>query len=197
MEEIQIFNNNLYKTTYNFDWKTLHPIFLKMVNDANHDGLEAGDTLTSYKNELTPNMLPELVDYYNFITPVFKDVLINKWGYPSENEYEISGTWVMRYGEGGYIKEHDHSGVIGVICAYLNIPNNSANTIFKDPYYHTKVNISTKGDDWLWKSIECVTNDVLIFHGGCVHKTNPNKSKEERWVLSSNIKTKKNISKLI
>jgi hypothetical protein len=136
--------NNFYKTTYDFNWEVLEPILEKMVNIKNQDYLEKGDVLTSFKNKISPLNLPELKDFYSFISPIYSDVLINKWNYPKENEYFISNSWVSKYGNGGFIEEHNHTNVIAVICAYLQIPENSSNILFRDPNYDTKIKLSTK-----------------------------------------------------
>ena len=188
--------DNFYKTEYVFDWKKLESILEKMVLIENQDHLERGDAITSFKNKIKPYDLLEFKDFYNFIEPVYKDVLINKWGYPKENQYYIGNSWVSKYGEGGYIEEHNHTNVVAVICAYLQLPKNSANILFRDPNYDTKIKFSVNNDEWLWKEMECKTNEVLIFEGGCFHKTKPNNSKSSRWVLTTNI-MKKNLSKMI
>lgn len=186
--------NNFYKTTYDFDWKVLEPILEKMVNIKNQDHLEKGDAVTSFNNKISPLNLPELKDFYSFISPIYSDVLVNKWNYPKENEYAIDIAWVSKYGNGGFIEEHNHTNVVAVICAYLQIPENSSNILFRDPNYDTKIKLSSKDDNWLWKEIESKTNEILIFEGGCHHKTNPNNSVIPRWVLTTNIvKKNKNI----
>ena len=81
--------NNFYKTTYDFNWKVLEPILEKMVNIKNQDHLEKGDAVTSFNNKISPLNLPELKDFYSFISPIYSDVLVNKWNYPKENEYFI------------------------------------------------------------------------------------------------------------
>jgi hypothetical protein len=197
MEKIELFNNSIYKTSYNFDFKMLQPIFEKMVDLKKQDHLEEGNTLTSWYSKVTPIDLDELNNFYEFITPIFNDVLINKWGYPKENDYLISNAWVSKYGKGGYIKPHAHDDITAVICAYIKIPKDTSNTMFRDPYYETKQHMSTKDDRWLWNEIKCTDNDVLIFQGGIVHKTEPNQSNENRWIMTTNIITKKKNINLI
>ena len=190
IENIQMFDNYC-KTKYNFDWITLEPIFEQMVNIDEQDYLEGGGALTSYKNIVSPLVLPELSNFYEYINPIYKEILIERWNYPVENEYIIGGAWISKYGKGGFIKPHNHDNIVAVICAYIQIPKNSSNIFFRDSNYETKKTFSTNGDDWLWKEIECQNNDVLIFHGGNVHKTKPNESEENRWVLTSNVTIKK------
>jgi hypothetical protein len=188
--------NNFYKTEFNFDWKKLESILEKLVLIENQDHLEKGDAITSFKNKTKPYDLPELKEFYNFIEPIYKDLLINKWGYPKENEYFIGNSWVSKYNEGGYIEEHNHTNVVAVICAYLQIPENSSNILFRDPNYESKIKFSVKSDEWLWKEVKSKTNEIIIFEGGCFHKTKPNNSKKPRWVLTTNI-MKKNLNKTI
>ena len=98
--------NNFYKTTYDFNWKVLEPILEKMVNIKNQDHLEKGDAVTSFNNKISPLNLPELKDFYSFISPIYSDVLVNKWNYPKENEYFIDISWVSKYGNGGFIGKY-------------------------------------------------------------------------------------------
>lgn len=197
LKEIIPFNNSIYKTKFNFNWKELKPIFEKMVDVEEQDYLESGNAVTSYKNTISPFKLLELKEFYDYITPIYKDILINKWNFPSDNEYKISDGWVSKYSKGGYIKPHTHTGIVAVICSYVQLPKGASNIIFKDPYYDTKSITITKDDKWLWKEIKCKTNDVLIFQGGFMHKTEPNMIDEDRWVITNNIFIEKNKSKFI
>lgn len=197
LKEIIPFNNSIYKTQFNFNWKQLKPIFEKLVDVKEQDYLEGGNAVTSYKNNISPLMVSELKEFYDYITPIYKDVLINKWKLPENNEYKISDGWVSKYGYGGYIKPHLHTGIVAVICSYVRLPKKASNIMFKDPYYDTKSITITENDKWLWKELDCKTNDVLIFHGGCIHKTEPNMTNEDRWVITNNIFIEKNKSKLI
>jgi len=197
LKEIKLFNNNIYKTKFNFNWKKLKPIFEKMVDIKEQDDLEVGNATTSYRNKITPLQLPELKQFYEYIKPIYNDILINKWNFPKNNEYKLSAGWISKYGTGGYIKQHFHTDVVAVICSYVQLPKNSGNIIFKDPYYDTKSITITENDKWLWKELNCKTNDVIIFHGGCIHKTEANMSTNDRWVITNNIFIEKNKSKFI
>ena len=41
-------------------------------------------------------------------------------------------------------------------------------------------------EEFNWKKVEAKTGDVLIFPGWIKHRTQPNESDENRWVLTSN-----------
>jgi hypothetical protein len=76
-----------------------------------------------------------------------------------------------------------------VITAYLNLPENGGFIQFKDPleYHHGHLTKQFDTELGSWRTMPAKTGDVLMFPGWLRHRTEPNKSKEKRWVLTTNI----------
>jgi ectoine hydroxylase-related dioxygenase (phytanoyl-CoA dioxygenase family) len=71
-------------------------------------------------------------------------------------------------------------------AAYLNMPENGGYFECKDPLEDLKGFYYHDTNDWMWKEIPVVSGDVLIFPGWLKHRTQPNNSDEERWVITTN-----------
>ena len=139
MIEINNFGISFYKTKYNFDWGQLEKFARPFLNDAEGDEIEV-NCQSSYLSKLKkPHEYDELQEYYNFMEPIWKDVIINKWKYPKNREYEVQGSWFIKYDENGHIKPHHHGDSVLVFCAYVKFPKNCGFTEFRDPLYKEKM----------------------------------------------------------
>lgn len=189
-KNIQLFNNNIYKSKFIFDWDNIKNKCEELVNIEKQDYLEK-NSFTSTFNETPPHALKEFENYYNFITPIYTDLLKNKWGFPADFEYEITRSFVSKFDKKGHIIEHIHSNNnnVMVICAYLQIKPQNGYIQFRDEYYIQKQNALklSNSDDWLWKEIPTENNDVLFFQAGMWHRTTPNLLPIPRWTITTNI----------
>lgn len=59
--------------------------------------------------------------------------------------------------------------------------------MFRDPLEYHKINWPIDGEEHLFRKVETVQNDVLIFPGWLKHKTEINKSNDDRIVLTYNV----------
>jgi hypothetical protein len=68
------------------------------------------------------------------------------------------------------------------------MPPNGGWIEFKDPLEYCKGYFPTTADDEIlnWKAVPTKTGDVVMFPGWLRHRTQENKSNENRWVITTN-----------
>jgi len=196
MFKADIYNNFVYKTKFNFDYdkiKSVCDLMLDVKGKFPEEYVHK-NSYSSYHNPVQPHKLKEFQDYYEFIKPIYTDIIFNKWNYPkNENvEYKISNSLIAKYDKNGYITEHNHEEAVCVIVGYIKLKKNGGIIKMRDPFYEFKKNlINTKDDDWLWQSVEVEESDIIFFPGAMWHKTLPNLSNSERIIISTNINIQK------
>lgn len=192
-----IFGNFVFKTKYKFDYKNIKSICDILLNEHNKFPKEEIhiNSHSSFYNPLQPHNQIQFKDFYDFIRPIYLDLIINKWHFPKNLNYEVGTSWVNTYSNDGYIQEHTHLGMrtVCVCSAYILHKKNAGNLLFKNPYYEYKKSmVDLQNDNWLYESINIDEDDVVFFPAEIPHKSEPNKSNSERLVLSSNIQIKIN-----
>lgn len=105
----------------------------------------------------------------------------------------IANSWVNKHSRGGETLEHTHPGIDLVISSYLYCPPNSGNLIIRDPLeYHkwsTFQDVSERDEHpYPWIEVPVKTNEVLIFPGWLVHKTQKSNTDTDRYVMTTNLK---------
>jgi len=178
-----------------FDWKTLEPICESLVEGSKFtDAAELTNGHTSQYNNLKPHQIKEFAPFYSWLMsciPSIAKACIGKQGDQSlkDNDiamdYYVSNSWVNVHNKNGITTEHNHACNAIVVAAYLKIPENGGFFEAKDPleYHKTTLPISPER---LWSQIPTDTGDVLIFPSWLQHRTQPNLSEENRWVLTTN-----------
>jgi uncharacterized protein (TIGR02466 family) len=172
-----------------FDWKELKPICDDMINKTPENVvLEDNGKSSIYNHQNQPHLNQAFRKFYEWLSPIMLHVLTNEWGFVKEYEYIIGNSWVNVHGNAGLTKEHNHGPAAMVSTAYLQMPKDSGYIQFKDPLeYEKSFQHHQSADDWEWKTIPAITGDVLLFPGWVRHRTEPSKTNEERWVLTSNV----------
>jgi ectoine hydroxylase-related dioxygenase (phytanoyl-CoA dioxygenase family) len=68
------------------------------------------------------------------------------------------------------------------------MPKDGGYIEFYDPLEYHKAHLPRVIDDQQsnWKAVPTVTGDVVLFPGWLKHRTQKNKSNENRWVLTTN-----------
>lgn len=192
-----IFSDFVFKTKYKFDYENIKPVCDILLNE--HSKYPKEDihinSHSSFHSKLQPHTQIQFKKFYNFIRPIYLDLIINKWKFPKDLNYEVVASWINTYSNEGHIMDHTHTAMstICVCSAYILHKKNAGNLLFKDPYFNFKKNIvELKNDNWLYQTVNIKENDVVFFPADMVHKSEPNKSNSERLVLSSNIAIKSN-----
>ena len=90
--------------------------------------------------------------------------------------------------KGGITTEHHHGPCALVCSTYLNMPENGGYIHFRDPTdiyksFHSRM----YEDNFTWRKIPAKTGDTLIFPSWLRHKTEPNGSDDDRWVMTTNV----------
>lgn len=190
MEQINIVNAHspyIFKLHYEFDWDVLYPICNELVVNTPRSLSLVTNGHTSHQNKNQPHKLPEFRSYFEWLKSVVKEIVTKGMGYSnSHHVYKISNSWCNVHYPGGKTHAHNHSNTFMVAAAYLNVPENGGYFMAKDPLEYVKSFYYHDNPEWMWTEIPVISGDVLIFPGWMQHKTQENKSNEERWVLTTN-----------
>ena len=191
MNKLNVFDISVLKLNYNFEWENIKPIAEEKVSIEKQDTLEIGAQTSYFKSNT--HLLYELQPYYSFVKEHCTNYIFDTLGYPKTKDLEIQGSWFSKYQKNGYIQEHNHPESIAVAVIYLEKTEYMGNLLFKDPYYKYKMKYIRGNDDWLWKEVKVKTNDVIIFDANMWHKSQPNLTSEDRWILTTNIGFKEKV----
>ena len=178
----------------NFDWKELKPICHNLIKNSpsksvKDTDLELGDARSSVYNKTRAHTIKEFNNFYDWLRPIANHICINEWGMSNTFKFDVSNSWVNVHNKTGITTEHHHSAVTIVAAAYLQLPENGGFIQFRDPMEYQKgfSPLHDPDNNVSWKTIEAKTGDVILFPGWLRHRTQPNNSNEERWVLTSNM----------
>jgi hypothetical protein len=182
MEKISLFDNDVYKIKYNFDWNVIGEICTKtMYNSRNNIPLI---------EETRPHKLEVFDDFFNFLKPYYQNIIVDKWGLSNNNTYYIEDSWIRNTTYGEFISEHSHGKVVAIICAYIKMPMGSEMLELRNPSYKYLDYVPNENQDWAWKKIDTVENDILIIPGWYHHRTKPSNSNDFRYMLAINVGVK-------
>jgi len=188
LADITPFHPLIIKSNFEFKWNELESISNYLINTTEQETLlEAGGGISSALNPKPPHTLPEFSEYYKWLLPMARHIIIKEWGYSSDINYNVVQSWVNVHERGGLTLEHNHGGVILVASAYLNLPENGGFIEFRDPMEYQKGFHRRDNMGWEWNECKTKTGDVLCFPGWLKHRTQPSNSDEQRWVLTTNV----------
>lgn len=193
LTEINLFDPFIFKSHfYQWDWKKIEPLCQEWIGENPRKiHLEQGNAASSVGNgnKVRPHEHPEFEHFYKWVKPITDNIMFAKWGLSKSFQYKIVNSWVNVHGEGGVTEIHDHGPTTLVITAYLNLPENGGFIQFKDPleYHHGHLTKEFDAELGSWRTLPARTGDVVMFPGWLRHRTQTNKSKEKRWVLTTNI----------
>jgi hypothetical protein len=140
------------------------------VNPPSFKEMTGKATSTIATNMINPHEWDEL----NELLDVGYELSQLLFGTQSKTDYQksIYRSWSNRYWATGCLHEHTHDGVDMVLSCYVNKPKDSGN--FELFYNNT------------WNTIPVETNDILVFPGSLLHRTEMSKSSEPRIIISIN-----------
>ncbi len=201
IEIINPFDPYLFKSHFEFDWKTLEPICEKLVDDSKYtDAAELVNGYTSQYNTLKPHQIKEFAPFYTWLMSIIPSIAKVTIGQQSGQMLEdndatmghfVSNSWVNIHNKTGVTNDHNHACTSIVVAAYLNMPENCGYFECKDPLEYHKAMLPIHYGH-LWRQIPTISGDVLIFPGWLIHRTQPNMSDGNRWVLTTNLMQKWN-----
>lgn len=151
--------------------------------------LEKGDAYSSISNQFNaPHQHPCFSEFFHWLINRAEHVIFDHYHLSNKYNYHVGNSWINLHRFDGQTLEHNH-GLSPISCvAYLSIPTDSGYIEFKDPHYHLR-SLHEQDDRYYksWFSVTVEPGDVLFFPGWMSHRTQPNKSVEDRWILSANI----------
>ena len=182
-EIINPFKPVIFKLNFEFDWNILKPICEDIIVDE-------GARSTSQKNFAKPHNIKDFKPYYDWLKPWVDNLANIKMAF---NEYQmryyVTDSYVNVHKSNAQANEHNHACNSIVVAAYLYMPDNGGYFQAKDPLEYHKSNLPISNEN-IWSTLPTKTNDVLVFPSWLQHRTQPNISNEDRWVLTTNFSHK-------
>ena len=160
--------------------------YVNLLNDKfvevpeNTTQVETGQSLSSFSTNIQPHLMPELNGLFDVVfnaCTLFYDNITK-----IESQQYITQSWMNQHYRTGQTKEHIHGNVEFVISCYVSVPKNSGNF---EMFYNNA-----------WHTIPVESNDILIFPGSLLHRTEASNSDNPRIVVTMNITKNNGISDL-
>jgi len=186
MKPVDIIGNLIYRDSYPYDLSFILQDTIKMFCSSHklNTGLERDGGLSSSSDPDAPHNWPSVKPFLNWVDGVSWQIW-QEWNYPIEHPRILSGSWVNKHPPGAWTDEHQHGQVPMVIVFYIDKPNDSGNLEIANPlYYHWSGTLKPNIE---WIEVPVKTGDVIIFPGWVKHRTQKNRSSEDRYVMSINV----------
>lgn len=190
----EIMPSMIWRVRYDGDVAALIPAAERCVDSRRVPSiyLETGSAASSSTSNLQPHNMPEFKAYYNWLGPVARHIITEKWGCLDPAPYYIDSTWCNRHDRTGRTEAHTHGLIIAAVATYLSVPKDSGGIEFKDPHgVHWRSFPRQSGDNKRddWRRLDVEPGDTLIFPGWLEHRTEQHLGQEGdlRWVLTTNI----------
>ena len=136
----------------------------------NNVALETGAALSSV-GYIQPHLDPKFSEFTETLLEICS-LFYSNITKESAGKY-ITRSWTNRHLRTGQTAEHRHEGVELVLSCYIRVPKDSGNF---ELYYN--------GD---WHTVPVATNDILVFSGNLLHRTEASCSDLPRIVVTLNI----------
>lgn len=193
IEDVTPFSPIVLKAHYNkFNWDKIKPfcerVMSKNIKTNTNWSVDKDLIDTKILDEDVPHLNPIFKEFYDWLNPIVMEVIVNKFGYSSFMGYAIYNSWINLHVPNGSTSTHNHGPAVVAVSTYLYMPENGGYIEFFDPLEYHKTPFPRTIDDQIsnWKEVPTITGDVCLFPGWLKHRTQPNKSKENRWVLTTN-----------
>jgi hypothetical protein len=200
IEKIKVLPEVLVKLHYNFDFEyNLKAKCDKTIeyskNREEKVPLEYGDAVSTviHNTNGEPHTWVENKKFIQFLNANMPYIL-EQFGL-ARQPIGVSNSWVNRHSRGGETLEHMHQFVDLVVSSYLFCPEGSGNLLVRDPLeYHRWHDViensffTQEKHRHPWIEVPVKTNDVLIFPGWLLHKTEKSNSDIDRYVMTINLK---------
>ena len=162
-----------------------------IIDEKKYDTMEKGGGTTSVviSREVPPHIWEEFEDFM----PWFYERVNRIWDlwHLTPMNKMLSESWINVHPKGAWTAEHHHQNVTVACAAYLHVPEGSGRFMVKNPYSIYKLgeplDYNYYDMEMDWEYIDVQTNDVLFFPGWLTHKTETNKTDNNRYVMSLNV----------
>jgi len=198
IEKVNVLPETIIKLSYNFSFeRTLKTKCDETIGySSNHTEkvpLEHGNATSTVLHNVNgqPHTWTENKRFVEFLYANIPAIL-NEFQL-IEQPISIVQSWINRHSTGGETLEHNHHSVDLVVSSYLFCPPNSGNLLIRDPLeYHNWCSFRKPSPSekypYPWLEVPVKTNDVLIFPGWLMHKTEKSKTEVDRYVMTINLK---------
>ena len=162
-----------------------------VIDEKKYDTMEKGGGTTSVviSKEVPPHIWEEFEDFM----PWFYERVNRIWDlwHLTPMNKMLSESWINVHPKGAWTAEHHHQNVTVACAAYLHVPEGSGRFMVKNPYSIYKLgeplDYNYYDMEMDWEYIDVQSNDVLFFPGWLTHKTETNKTDNNRYVMSLNV----------
>jgi uncharacterized protein (TIGR02466 family) len=186
IEIINPYSNCIFKSHYDFDYENVIPKCKELLYSAPSEFGLVTKGGSSHQNAKQPHEIPELKEYFDWLRNMVIEVATKGMGYFSDfHDIILTNSWVNLTNSGGKTLGHKHPNTFLVVSTYLHMPENGGYFEAKDPLEDLKSFYYRNNPDWYWKEVPTKSGDLLIFPGWLKHRTQENKSSEDRWVLTT------------
>jgi uncharacterized protein (TIGR02466 family) len=186
IEIVNPYSNYIFKSHYDFNFDIVIPKCKELLESAPSEFGLVTNGGSSHQNAIQPHMLPELKEYFEWLQMMVIEVATRGMGYFSDfHDIVLTNSWVNVTHPGGKTLGHKHPNTFIVVSTYLNVPENGGFYEAKDPLEDLKSFYYRNDPDWYWKQVPVTSGDLLLFPGWLKHRTQENKSNEDRWVLTT------------
>jgi hypothetical protein len=186
----------IYKFHYDFTpiLPEIRECYDKLMNhwatDTDLSPVESGDGHSTvrvgvYDANMQPHLQPFMDPFHAWLGPRI-GMVWEKMGWMGANS-EVSKSWFNRHNKGAKTLEHTHNGAELIVASYISIQPKQGYIQFRDPLEYHKTCFPYNVEKELWKTIETVTGDVLMFPGWLNHRTEENEVGGERICMTYNI----------
>ena len=186
IEIINPYSNYIFKSHYDFDYENVILKCKEVLYSAPSEFALVTKGGSSHQNAKQPHEILELKEYFDWLKNMVIEVATRGMGYFSDfHDIILTNSWVNLTNSGGKTLGHKHPNTFIVVSTYLHMPENGGYFEAKDPLEDLKSFYYRNNPDWYWKEVPTKSGDLLIFPGWLKHRTQENKSNEDRWVLTT------------
>ncbi len=198
MEELNPFPY-IFKTQFDFEFEDIREkvedYITRSKEYTDEQGLitpERDGGITTVVLDDFPHLWEEMEPLQGFLSECVGEYW-NKLKFHDGLSKRVVRSWINKHPEGGWTGEHNHHGICIAVACYLHVPPGSGRLMIKNPMMPYKMaeplhpSFFPMGMEWTY--IDVKTNDMLLFPGWLNHKTEVNQTKEDRYIMSLNIKS--------
>jgi len=198
IEKVKVTSEIVVRLNFNFDFeRKLREKCEETINYSDNQPdkvlLESGDAVSTVMHNFNgqPHTWVENKRFVEFLYANLPN--IQKEFKLPERPLSISNSWVNKHSRGGETLEHTHLGIDLVVSSYLYCPPDSGNLLIRDPLEYHRWSTFKEIDphekhQYPWIEVPVKTNEVLIFPGWLVHKTEKSNTDVDRYVMTTNLK---------
>ena len=160
-----------------------------MLMPTDAGSMRGGGRTTANHNEQDPHNWLELREFVDWFMPLAENVW-KEWDM-QDLPLEFINSWTNVTNNNGSVVEHDHAPAHMAFAFYLQKPKDSGNIELRN-INHSSWAYMPRSHEHLsrqdyFQEVQCNSGDLVIFPAWLAHRVQPNKTNENRIVLSGNL----------